>query len=200
MLSVSVQSDIEKAMAKLRSVAEAQQFRFAVAKALTMTAAEVQQEVRKNMPQRFTLRRQWVVQGIRIEKATKANLEALVYSRDKFMGLQETGGAKNALRRYLAIPTSMVRRTKTDIIRKSDRPSSLGDKAEIIEYNGHTWLALKKPRKGAGGQQLRLLYLLIPRANLEKRLGLEKDGLRVSRARFQANLEMALEQAMRTAR
>jgi hypothetical protein len=200
MIKYSVQTDIEAALRKLSSIAEAQQFRFATAKALTQTAVDVQKEVRKNMPSRFIIRRQWVINGIMIERATKANLEASVYSRDKFMGLQEFGGQKGPLRNYLAIPTSMVRRTKTDIIAKSDRPGALGDKVSIIDFNGHKWLALKKPRKGANGAKLRLLYLLIPRAQIKKRLGLELDGMRVAKANFATNLQSALEQAMRTAR
>lgn len=197
---ISVQTDIEKAIKQLQSITEKEQFRFAVAKALTKTAVDVQREVRKNMPSRFILRRQWIVQGIQIERATKQNLTASVYSRDKFMKLQETGGPKNPLRNYIAIPTSMVKRTKTDLIARSDRPGALGDKAEIIELNGHKWLALKKARKAAGGQRLKLLYLLVPRAQMKERLGLAKDGERIARARFVENLRDALEQAVRTAR
>jgi len=199
-MNLSVSTDIEKAIAKLKSITEAQQLKFAVAKALTKTAYDVQAEVRKNMPNRFILRRQWIVQGIRVEKATKAKLEAVVYSRDKFMGIQETGGPRSPLRNYIAIPTSMVKRTKTDLIAKSDRPKALGDKAEIIEMNGHKWLALKKARKGANGQRLKLLYLLVPRTQMKERLGLGKDGMKMARARFVDNLEQALKDAVATAR
>lgn len=199
-MKISVETDIATAIKKLQTMTEMQQFKFAVAKALTQTAVDVQNEVRRNMPNRFILRRQWVVQGIRVDKATKENLEARVYSRDKFMALQESGGTKGALRNYIAIPTSMVKRTKTDIIAKSDRPSSLGDKVSVIELNGHKWLALKKARKGANGQKLKLLYLLIPRAQMKAKLGLEKDGVRVVRANFSKNLQAALDYAVSTAR
>lgn len=197
---LSVQTDILKAMAKLRSITEAQQLRFATAKALTQTAAEVQTEVKRNMPSRFTIRRQWVVQGIRMDRATKDSLTATVYSRDKFMGLQELGGVKSPLRHYIAVPTKAVRRTKTDVIRKSDRPAALGDKVEVVTVKGNKFLALKKARKGASRNDLRLLYLLVPRAQLKERLGLNKDGQRVARAKFVRNLEAALAAAVRTAR
>ena len=197
---VSVQTDIEKAISQLKSLTEREQFRFSVAKALTATAADVQQEVRKNMPSRFIIRRQWVVNGIRIERATKQSLTATVYSRDKFMKLQETGGQKNPLRNYIAIPTKMVKRTKTDLVARSDRPGALGDKVDIIELNGHKWLALKKARKAGNGQRLKLLYLLVPRAQMKERLGLGKDGMRIARQQFVSNLREALEQAVRTAR
>lgn len=197
---LSVQSDIMQAMKKLRSLTEAQQFNFAVAKALTETAYEVQKEVRGNMPSRFTLRRNWIVQGIRVEKATKANLTATVYSRDKFMGLQEFGGTKNPLRRYLAIPTKAVRRTPKDMIKKADRPQALGDKAHVVEVNGNKYLALKKARKGRANNELRLLYLLVPQADVKERLGLNKDGQRIARAKFIQNLKRSLAYAVSTAR
>lgn len=200
MIKISVSSEIENAIRQLQTISEAQQFRFAVAKALTATAVEVQKEVRENMPNRFTLRRQWVVNGIMVERATKDNLTATVYSRDKFMGLQEVGGPKSPLRQYLALPTSMVRRTKTDVIAKADRPKNLGDKVEVIEFEGRKWLALKRARKGANNQRLRLLYLLVPRAQLQKRLGLGEDAQKVAKLRFSQNLKDAMEFALRTAR
>ena len=201
MLKISVfNQGLDAALSQLQTIADQKQFRFSVAKALTQTAADIQQEVRKNMPGRFIIRRPWVINGIRIERATPANLSATIYSRDKFMGLQELGGEKNPLRQYLAIPTSLVRRTKTDVIRKADRPKELGDKVEIIEFRGHKWLALKKARKAGNNQRLRLLYLLIPRAHINKRLGLADDAIKVARANFAPNLRSAIEYALRTAR
>jgi hypothetical protein len=201
MLTISVQSDIEAARRKLSSITEARQLRFATAVALTRSAREVQAEVRKNMPSRFTLRRDWVLKGIQVEKAKPADLVATVFSRDTFMGLQEAGGPKSPLRNYLAIPTKAVRRTPRDIIRKADRPKALGDKAEVVEVKGHKYLALKKARRGRNGNgQLRLLYLLVPRAQIKARLGLAQDGMQVVRARFPDLLRQALAEAVARAR
>jgi len=187
-------------MAKLRTLTEAKQFRFATAQALTKTAAEVQTGVKQAMPSRFTIRRSWVIQGIRMDKATKDNLTATVYSRDKFMGLQEVGGPKSPLRNYIAVPTRATKRTKTDMVRKSDRPKALGDKVEVVEVNGNKFLALKKARKGRSGNELRLLYLLVPRPRIQERLGLRRDGHRIARQRFIPNLQAALARAVATAR
>lgn len=200
MLTISVQSDIEAARRKLSSMTEARQLRFATAVALTRSAREVQAEVRKNMPSRFTLRRDWVVKGIQVEKAKPADLVATVFSRDKFMGLQEAGGPKSPLRQYLAIPTKAVRRTPKDIIRKADRPKALGDRVEVVEVKGHKYLALKKARRGRNNNELRLLYLLVPRAQIKARMGLTKDGLQVVRARFPELLQQALAEAVSRAR
>ena len=47
---------------------------------------------------------------------------------------------------------------------------------------------------------LRLLYLLVPRAQLQKRLGLGEDAQKVAKLRFSENLKAAMEFALRTAR
>lgn len=214
MITVSVASQITSAIAKLDTIAKAQQFRFAVAKALTATASDVQKEVRKNMPQRFTLRRQWVVQGIRVERATKDNLTATVYSKDPFMGRQEVGGTKTPkYDRNLAIPMRAVRRTKSQLINPADLPSNLG-KAEFTVKRGKKEVA----RRGAGGSvfklvvngrtflcrrrngQVELLYLLVPSAQVDKRLGLSDDAEKIVKERFSVNLADAIEYALRTAR
>ena len=214
MIQVSVKSDIEQALRQLQTIAEAKQFRFAVAKALTATAADVQKEVKKNMPERFTLRRQWVVQGIRMEKATKDNLVATVYSKDPFMGRQEVGGTKTPkFDQHLAIPMRAVRRYKSDMINPADLPSNLGKAEFSVKRGGKT-----ATRRGAGGSvfklvsngrtflcrrrndKVELLYMLVPKAQVKKRLGLGEDAAKIARARFSLNLKDAMEFAMRTAR
>lgn len=197
MISISVQSDIEKAMAKLTTITEGRQFRFSVARALTMTARDVQAEVRRNLPARFTLRRQrFIESGILFDRATPSNLTARIFSRDDFMGLQEYGGDKHPRGRMLAVPTRLVKRTPKGLIAKRDRPKALGDKVEEITFKGNQWLALKKPRAGRNGNEMRLMYLLIPRADIDERLGLRKDAEKIARLRFAENLRVALADAV----
>lgn len=214
MIKISVASDIEAAIKKLTTLQQAQQLRFSVAKALTTTASQVQTEVRKNMPHRFTLRRQWVVQGIRMDKATKDDLTATVYSKDPFMGRQETGGIKTPkYDQNLAIPLRAVKRSKAGLIADADLPKNLGQ-ASFTVTRGKKQVQ----RKGAGGNvfklisngrtylcrrkngQVELLYLLVPRAKINKALGLADDAERIVRANFRQNLADALDYAMNTAR
>lgn len=197
---LTMQSDIEKAMRQLKAFSDKKQLEFAISTALNRTAVEVQQAVKTSMPRKFTLRSNWVVQGIRVEFSKKGKLESIIYSRDKFMGLQEYGGDKKPFGNYLAIPTTLVRRTPRDKIRRSETPKALGDKVEVVTVGRRRFLALKKRRKGRSGNMLRLMYMLIPHASIRKRLGLEEDGGRIARARFMAQLEKALEDAIRTAR
>lgn len=205
---ITIESDIDQAMAKLEAAIGEKQLKFSASKALNQTAYQIQGELRKNMPQRFTVRRPWVISGIQVERATKENLVATIYSRDKFMELQETGGDKDPLKKYLAVPTRAVRRTATQLVAKADRPRELmklrGKKqqarAEIVEVKGDKYIALIKPRAGRSGNDIRLMWLLIPRAKLLARLGLEKDGLMVAKTNFLKNLEDAVAYAIRTAR
>ena len=200
MLRLGITSNIDQSLKQLDAIVRPDQLRYSIKLALDTTAKELQSSVREALPQRFTLRNNWVRGGILTKFATKQDLSATVFSRDEFMGLQETGGTKNPLGNYLAIPTSMVRRTPRQMIRRADRPRALGDKAELIDFEGRKWLALKRPRKAANGQRLRLLYLMVPRASLKPRFMLEKDGDRLVAARFPVNLAAAIERAMRSAR
>lgn len=202
MITISINADLSRVAAQLDAIGS-RQATFAVAKALTATAKNVQAAVREEMPRRFTLRRQWIVQGIRIIPATKANLTATIYSRDSsFMARQEFGGVKVAQQpggKHVAVPMPAVRRTKTGIIAKADLPASLGDRAFVIKAkNGRTYLAKRFARGNRAGVQL--LYELKKQTLVKPRLGLMEIGEREAVRMFGDNLRDAIEYAMRTAR
>lgn len=181
------------------------QMPFATSRALNSLAFDVRDKVRGSMPQNFTIRRQWVVNQMQVKKkASKADLEAIVGTSEsgKFLAKHEEGGTRTALGRYIAIPTRAVKRTKTDQIRKSDRPASLGSKASVIDYNGNKWLALNKSRKWAQGSasKTRLLYLLKPRTQIDERLQLHEQGQSVVKMNGSRALQQAVDYALRTAK
>jgi hypothetical protein len=130
-MQYQVDSTLKQAADRLRALVAAQQLPYAASRALNRTALDIQRQVRDAMPTRFKLRqRAFILGGIRVKFADKRNLQAEVYSRDDFMGLQEHGGTKLPFGNFIAIPTTLVRRTPMDNIRKADRPKALGDKAE----------------------------------------------------------------------
>jgi len=216
-VSGSVTYDFSSAYKMLDAVTK--QARFACASALTRTAQDVQEAVRTEMPRNFTIRRPWVVQGIRIKPANKQNLTAEVYSRDPFMGLQERGGVKRAIGKrvfewgdYLAVPVD-ARRGKTDIVRPQDRPKALIDPFVLTARDGRKYLAVKSLTVGKNvrsiktmrGKQkretgVRLMYVLVKQETLRPRLGLTATAARIVPARWPINLANALEQAVATAR
>ena len=211
MLKLSVESTIEQAIRKLQSITEAKQLRYSTSQALTRTAYAVQAEVRANMPSRFTIRRPWVLQGIKVNKATPSALTARIYSRDKFMALQETGGIKEALRNHIAVPLQSVRRTKTGIIAKKDRPKNVpntltgrgGHMTAIVTLkDGRKFIARLRPKGKLGerGGRLEYLYLLVPKVHIDERLGLVRDGRKVAQERFGLELKRALEENVARAR
>ena len=203
-IQIDLSSELPKAIAWTKAVAE--QLPFATSQALNDMGYKVRDATRSQMPTRFTIRRPWVVNQVDVlEKATKANLSVTIGPKPTapFLDLQELGGVKLPHGNYVAIPTSLVRRTKTQLISKSDRPAQLGDKVFVEQYNGHYWLALKG---GKGAQQrgsnrnLRFLYLLAPRADVKPRLGLHDIGLPIVQRDFQSAIAQRLEAAIATAR
>ena len=218
MIVVNVKSDLAEAIA--RFVNQQKQVRFAAAVALTKTAADVQSAIRTEMPRNFTLRRDWIVKGIRIKPARKDFLQAEVYSRDPFMALQETGGTKVSIGRrvfdykgYLAIPLD-ARRNKSDIVRKEDWPANLVDPFILTARDGRKYLAVHQigfgkrgPRsvKTIRGKQrrdtgTRLMYTLVKSEQLRARLGMRRIAHEVVEPRWRANFGDALRNAMATAR
>ena len=200
MIEISVQSEIRRVLGQLETFSS-RQIPFAIAKALTDTAKDVQAEVKRDIPSKFTLRRQWIVQGIRIIAATKQNLTAFVYSKDSatFMGRQEQGGEKHPMKgRRIAVPTNAVRRTKTQIISRSELPANLTNSFVLEGKDGRTWIAKRFNKGQRAGVQL--MYQLLPSTRVKPRLGLRSTGDLVIRRRFTGKLIAALQAALSSAR
>ncbi|HNU20372.1 MAG TPA: Rpn family recombination-promoting nuclease/putative transposase [Hydrogenophilus thermoluteolus] len=86
MLELTLRIDMERIDQQLAQLPRHAQV--GIAEALTRTALDARDAVRETPPQRFTLRRPWVAQGIGALPATPRRLVAVVYSRDRFMALR----------------------------------------------------------------------------------------------------------------
>ena len=93
MLTLNMSAEIERASDYLSDVAR-RHVPFAAALALSAVAYDARDAVRADMPHRFTMRRPWIVRGVGVAKATKKDLQAVVFSRDAFMADQEAGGTR----------------------------------------------------------------------------------------------------------
>lgn len=123
---IEIKTDVVRIVAELDQMAQSQ-IPFAAAKALTDLASEIQREAREDLAHKFTIRRQWVSGGIKVEKAKKTdfpNLEAQVGSIDPFMLLQEEGGEKLPLKNSVAVPIA-ARKEKSQVTSPRMWPSAL---------------------------------------------------------------------------
>jgi hypothetical protein len=127
---INVDLDVKDFLRSCDDVAK-KQMPYAVMKALNETATDFQKMQRQSLNQDFTLRRkEFIDRTIKIEKgnfATKDNLRVIVNidpQRD-VLSKFEKGGEKEPTRggKSIALPIT-VRRSKTDIIKKAERPRS----------------------------------------------------------------------------
>jgi len=180
----------------------ASNIKFGVAKTLTDLAIASQAEVRKDLPKRFQIRRQWVPQGIRIRPASKGNLQSAVFSIDSggrrdFMARQQTGGIKTPESgRHIAIPLKAVKPTPQTIIQQGWKPKNLlrtlpatpkmfgGQKRMAMSMRAQAFKVTSKDRPGVqwifmkkGGVYVPA-WLLVPSARLPEREFLARPSLR----------------------
>lgn len=131
MASISIRHDIGTLSKEFLRRFTTSNIKFGLAKTLTDLALASQQEVRKELPKRFQIRRQWVPQGIRIRPASKSNLQSAVFSVDSggrrdFMARQETGGIKAPEKgKHIAIPLKAVKPTPQTLIQQGWKPKNL---------------------------------------------------------------------------
>jgi hypothetical protein len=206
-IQIDLSSELPKAIAWTQAIAK--QLPYATSQALNDMAYKVRDATRAEMPSRFTIRRDWTIRQVDVlSKSTKTDLSVTVgptpYA-SYFLGNQELGGLKLPKGSWVAIPTKLVKRTKTDLIAASDKPKALiaADKVFVEDYNGHKWLALKgvKGSKLRGSNaSLRFLYLLEHEAKIKPRLGLHQIGLPIVQRDFKSTIATRLEQAVASAR
>lgn len=180
----------------------AKQVTFALAATLTAVAREAQAVSVASIEETFTVRNNWDkpsnAMGVKALPATKTDLSSAVATRadwlheeDRTKEAQRSGGS-------LAIPTAAVRRTKRDIIQRSQRPKALGGKAFVLK--SRTGPVLVR-RQGRGKhKKLVVLYRLKPSARIRKQSTLVEPTVRVFERRFDRVFEQNLRRALATAR
>lgn len=139
MPSIDITHDLGKLSIRLDRAMSAGNMNFALAKTLTNLAIESRDAVKQEMTEHFTIRRPWVVKGIRAKGATKSNLTAYVWSQDSggrrdFMGRQETGGLKTPMGGgHIAIPMKAVKPTERSLVPQVMKPKALLGRPVVIQ-------------------------------------------------------------------
>nr|CRH06049.1 Conserved protein of unknown function [Candidatus Magnetococcus massalia] len=178
------------------------QARYATALALTRTVQDTQAEVRRRLPERFTIRTGWVAKGIRVKPAKKSNLQASVRVLDPFMALQETGGTKRSHSGdALGVPVG-ARPNPKSVTRPGKFPSALLKKPNYFIaplHNDSSTHAVWR-RGGRKGRKLKMMYRFVDRVEIKPRFGFMETVKEVVEARFQENFERAVKEALSTAR
>jgi hypothetical protein len=184
-LVLDLTADIGVASASLSNLAR-KHVPFAAARALTSVAYDARDEVRAQLPKRFIIRRPWVAKGIGVERATKADLEATVFSRDKFMDLQEEGGTKTGKQ---VVPVGRLAQTaKSAVIPRSQWPGRLMARKSVF-YRAGTLFERR-------GKEIHALYLLGRQVRVRPRFGMEQAVHMVTLRNFRRRFEEALLKAM----
>jgi hypothetical protein len=182
----------------------AKQVTFALAATLTTLAKEAQTASIASIEGVFTVRNNWNkpsnAMGIKVLPATKDDLSSAVATRADWLIPHEEGEDKKPRRAggQLAIPTSNVRRTKRDIIQKSQRPRALAGKAfKLKTPNG---IVLARWQGRGKSRKLVILYRLKPHARIRKQSTVVAPTVKVFETRFNVVFDQQLRKAMATAR
>lgn len=177
------------------------QINFAAARALTETAKQSQDASIKAIQATFTTRGKWYLPsnryGVKVRAARKENLEATVGTAADWLSLHETAGTKTPRNNYLAVATSNVRRTKRDIIVKSNRPRNLKRSFVMTTKRG---IHVLFQRFGRARGDIRAMYILIPRARIKKDSTVVAITEKVVMRRFASLYDKALREALASAK
>lgn len=206
MFRIDVRMDLKRFERELDDLARTQ-LPFAIARALTWTAKEARDEVRKQVARRFVTRSKWVERGIQSRSATKKLPVATVGSRDWFMADHEDGAARRPLKgKHRASPLG-VRKNVRQKITKAKRPKALlakGGRRKFFVQRLKSGRAAGQfavlRRAGRDRYPLQVLYLLEKQTKIKPKFGFRKTVERTVARRLRKNFGKSLAQALATAR
>jgi|GEM_PF-1227518 len=188
MLKLDVTADIAKATEHLSELAQ-QHVPNAAAKALTRTAFDARDAVRDGLPERFNLRRPWISRGIGVTPAKPRTLMAEVWSRDRFMAAQESGGQHPDAR---PIPAGLLREmAQTQVIPKRLWLGQVMAKPTVFYRAGMVFE--RRPDRS-----LMPLYLLRHQSGIEvqARFGMAETVRSVALREYRRQMERALREEL----
>lgn len=183
------------------TAAIAKNIRFGTALGLTRAAQAGQKLVISNLENTFTLRGNWYKpsnkMGIRINTATKTKLVSAVKTQADWLLPHEEGRPKFPMGRFFAVPTSNVRRTKRDIIRKNQRPREL--KRSFLLITRKRGIPMIFQRRGRGKRsEIFAMYKLIPKAKIRKASTFYEALLELADKRLAGFIKQGIVEAFRT--
>ncbi len=217
----SIQADVQGAIAQLTAFRE-DQLPFAMALALNRTAEEAQIAEREHMRHAFTIRREWVLLGVKIdnnERATKSVpiVTIKIDHTRAFLNKFEEGGTQTPHEGHQAmpIPSEDLKRLASGSISKTMRPKAFGftlwgSGSAATVYRGAKRTIIIQRADGSGGifqrvgkgknARLQLLYSLATKVKVDPRLHFVQTVTKTVQDRFAINFVEFFRYAMSTAR
>lgn len=210
---ITVQVDTAPITAALNSIHE-DQVPFAASLALNNTAKGAQAAIREGIQQRFTIRRDWVLEQIKIPKfSTKRDdpMSVMITTTQPgdFLDKFEAGGTKKPrLGVNVAVPI-MARPSRGQIVPDNLRPKRLNlhEQGHRIVGDQRTFLIELRngkrgifQRVGPGRDGIRLLYWLTPSVPIPASLRMVRTAVDVVDELWAINFEEARERAVSTAK
>jgi hypothetical protein len=160
-IKINTNPQITEFVRTLNDVAR-KQVPFATSRAINETLLFAQAQVRRELPEHFKIRSNWVAKGIQVRMSDKRTLTGLIFTRDEFMARQETGGEKPRGDKEQAVPFAIRGSDGQDKTLKSRWPSQMIGKDRAFMVRSKTSrVALVLRRNGRGKRKDQVLYVLL---------------------------------------
>jgi len=212
-MSFEIKTNAPEIAATIRALA-GDQIPFAIAYGVTRTAWNAVDAQREGMEDRFTIRRKWVLRGVRVTKrAEKSDGEAhvaILPDRGFLVRFEDGGTVQPEKASRFAVPQE-AKRTGTGVLRKNQRPRSFnfkkwgsGPVADVYRGDRRAFLIRKKDGTGgiyqrygrSGRTRVRQLFSFTPDAQLEALLQFEPTAREVVAERLAPNIDEGLDRAL----
>lgn len=163
-IQIRTNPEIAAFVASLDDVAK-KQVPYATSRAINEVLRFAQAQIRRELPQHFKIRSNWVAKGIQIKPSDKRTLTGLIFSKDPFMARQETGGEKPRGGKEQAVPFQIRGGYGGDQkTLKSRWPGQLSAKDKVFEVRTDNRVGLLFKRTAKGRVKNQVMYVLLGRA------------------------------------
>jgi len=200
------------------------QIPYGIKLAVDMCAFNAKDQLVKDLPKHFTVRKPFTKNGMRVKRATKTKHEAEVGSLRPYMKLQAEGGTRKTKSKYVAVPVvGGARKTKQTAITKTNRIDTILNKKDKQARHTHFVLklgtsrgvftktgGLKKRKRGFGkwgnskvrhaAGKLTLKYWLDKNVKVKEQWPLFETTRKVVESKWEQNITKAINGALKTAR
>jgi hypothetical protein len=196
MIKISVKVDIDRATQWLTSL-QREQIPFAQAKALTKTAQDAAAELQAQLPIDLDKPTPFTQRAFGVERATKASPTAVVFIKDaqwQYLQYQVKGGTRYPKRKAVVEPVNLTLNQYGNIPRNKLR--QLLAKKDVFAGKVDGAPGIYQRVKGG----VKLLIAFASQAQYKRRFDFQGIVHRVVKAKFKANFDQALREALRTAR